>query len=138
MNQTKINVLFFIKVKSISTSCYEDLLSSSKSFLDVMRMKKTSVGLTFLLVEGGQDAVVPAHLKVDLLLHALGDRTLRNDDADARLDGAQDPPVAVEDAPGGGHHCVPFILVIIVQSTGAEGRRQTRQHHRSNRGRQRT
>lgn len=76
---------------------------------------------TFLLIEGGQDVVVAAHLKVNLLLHALGDGALRDDDADARLDGAQDSSVAVEDAPGGGYHRVAFILVIIVQSAGTRG-----------------
>lgn len=73
-----------------------------------------SAALTFLFVQGGQDAVVPAHLEVNLLLHAFGDGALRDDDADARLDGAQDPSVTVEDPPGCGHHCVPFILIVIV------------------------
>lgn len=92
------------------------------SFQDVK--KKKSQGLTFLLVEGGQDAVVPAHLEVNLLLHALRDGTLGDDDADARLDGAQDSSVTVEDPPGGGHHRVPFILVVIVQSARAERRKK--------------
>lgn len=78
--------------------------------------------LTFLLVEGGQDAVVPAHLEVNLLLHVLGDGALGDDDADARLDGAQDPSVTVENPPGRGHHRVSFVLVVVVQRAGAEGR----------------
>lgn len=76
--------------------------------------------LTFLLVQGGQDAVVPAHLEVDFLLHALGDSTLGDDDADARLDGAEDTTVTVENSPGSGHHRVPFIFVVVVQSARAE------------------
>lgn len=78
-------------------------------------------GLTFLLVQGGQDAVVPAHLKVNLLLHALRDGPLGNDDADARLDGAQDSSVTVEDTPSGGHHRVTFVLIVILQCTGTGG-----------------
>lgn len=84
-------------------------------------MIKQMMRPTFLLIEGGQDVVVAAHLKVNLLLHALGDGALRDDDADARLDGAQDSSVTVEDAPGGGYHRVTFILVIVVQSAGTEG-----------------
>lgn len=79
------------------------------------------MGPTFFLIEGGQDVVVTAHLKVNLLLHALGDGALGDDDADARLDGAQDSSVTVEDAPGGGYHRVAFILVILVQSAGTGG-----------------
>lgn len=81
---------------------------------------------TFFLIEGGQDVVVPAHLKVNLLLHALGDGALRDDDADARLDGAQDPSVTIEDPPGGGYHRVTFILVILVQSAGTGGGGESR------------
>ena len=77
--------------------------------------------LTFLLVQGGQDAVVPADFEVDLLFYALGDGPLWDDDADTRLDGAQHPAIAVEDPPGRGHHRVTFILIIILQSTGATG-----------------
>lgn len=92
---------------------------------------KETQGPTFLLVEGGQDAVVPAHLEVYLLLHALRDGTLGDNDADACLNGAQDASVTVKDPSGGGHHCVPFILVVIVQRAGAEGRRHRSQHHQS-------
>lgn len=78
-------------------------------------------GPTFLLVQRGQDAVVAAHLEVDLLLHALWDGALRDDDADARLDGAQDAAVAVEDAAGGGHHRVALVLVVVLQGARADG-----------------
>lgn len=77
--------------------------------------------LTFLLVEGGQDAVVPAHLEVNLLLHTLGDGALRDDDADTGLYRAQDPSITVEDAPGSSHHRVPFVFIVIVQCTRAIG-----------------
>lgn len=97
----------------------KDFLGGCKSFSDIIGVGR-SRALTFLLVEGRQDAVVPAHLEVNLLLHALGDGALGNDDADARLDGAQDPSVAVEDATGGGDHCVPFVLIVVVQGAGAE------------------
>lgn len=78
-------------------------------------------GPTFLLVQGGQDAVVAAHLEVDLLLHALGDGALWDDDADARLYGAQDAAVAVEDATGGGHHRVTLVFVVVLQGARADG-----------------
>lgn len=93
--------------------------------------------LTFLLVEGGQDAVVPAHLEVNLLLHALWNCALWNDDADARLNGTQDPSVTVEDPTSGGHHRVSFIFVVIIQRTGAEGRERSGERHQSNQLRQR-
>ena len=99
-------------------------------FLTFLGFKETQRP-TFLFFERGQDAVVPAHLEVNLLLHALGDGTLGDDDADTRLDGAQDPSVTVEDAPGGGNHSVPFVLVVIVQRAGAEGRRHKSQYHQS-------
>lgn len=86
-------------------------------------------GPTFLLVQGRQDAVVPAHLEVDLLLHALGNGTLRDDDADASLDGAQDAAVAVEDAAGGGHHCVALVLVVVLKRARAGG-----ENHRRHQG----
>ena len=82
---------------------------------------------TFLLVQRRQDAVVAAHLEVDLLLHAVGDGALGDDDADARLDGAQHATVAVEDAAGRGDHRVAFVLVLVLQGAGA-GRRRTRTH----------
>lgn len=113
----------------IRTSCpIWGFSDAAPHFSTYLRLKgSVTEGLTFLLVQWGQDAVVSAHLEVNLLLHALRDCTLWNDDADAGLDGAQDPSVAVENSSSGGHHRVPFILVIIVQRTGAEGQRQTSQ-----------
>lgn len=93
---------------------------------------QTEARRTFLLVQRGQDAVVPAHLEVNLLLHTLGDGALGNDDADARLNGAQDASVAVEDPPSSGHHSVPFVFVVVLQSAGAEKRRRRRGRRQSN------
>lgn len=75
---------------------------------------------TFLLVQWRQDAVVPADLEVDLLLHSFWDGTLRDYDADSGLDGAQDASVGVEDASCRSHHRVAFIFIlVVVQGAGA-------------------
>lgn len=78
--------------------------------------------VTFLLVEGRQDAVVAADLEVDLLFHALGDGSLGDDDADARLDGAQHSAVAAEHAPGRGHHRVAVLVIVLLHCRRAEFR----------------
>lgn len=79
---------------------------------------------TFLLVQWRQDAVVSADLEVDLLLHSFWDGTLRDDDADPRLDGAQDASVGVEDTSRCRHHRVAFVFIlVVVQGAGAERER---------------
>ena len=79
--------------------------------------------ITFLLVEWRQDAVVPADLEVDLLLHAFRDGALRDNNADPCLDGAQDASVRVEDTSCCCHHSVALVFIlIIVKGTGAKGR----------------
>lgn len=70
--------------------------------------------VTFLLIQRRQDAVVPADLEVDLLLHTLRDGPLRDDDAHAGLYGAQHAAVAVEHASGCGHHRVAVLVVILL------------------------
>lgn len=77
---------------------------------------------TFLLVQWRQDAVVSADLEVDLLLHSFWDGTLRDDDADPGLDGAQDASVGVEDTARRGHHCVAFVLILVVVQGAGAGR----------------
>lgn len=76
---------------------------------------------TFLLVQWRQDAVVPADLEVDLLLHSLRDGTLWDYDADSGLDGAQHASVGVEDASCCCHHRVALVFIlVVVQGAGAE------------------
>lgn len=70
--------------------------------------------LTFLLVEWRQNAVVSTDLEVNLLLHAVGDGTLRDNDADACLDGAQNATVRVEDTTSCCHHSVTFVFIFII------------------------
>lgn len=82
----------------------------------------SSLTVTFLLVQRWQDAVVSTDLEVDLLLHAVGDGPLRDDDADTRLDGAQDASVGVKDPSSCCDHRVTLILLVVLQSTGAERR----------------
>lgn len=49
--------------------------------------------VTFLLVEWWEDAVVPTHFEIDLLLNTLGNCPLGYDDAHTCLYGAQYPTV---------------------------------------------
>lgn len=70
--------------------------------------------LTFLLVEWRQNAVVSTDLEVNLLLHAVGDGTLRDNDADTCLDGAQNATVRVEDTTSCCHHSVTFVFIFII------------------------
>lgn len=76
--------------------------------------------VTFLFVQRGEDAVVSADFKVDLLLHTIRDGTLWDNDADSSLNGAQDTTIGVEDTSSRCNHCVALIfIVIIIQGTGA-------------------
>ncbi len=90
-----------------------------------MKIKRTEVdGIqTFLFVQRGQNAVVSAHFEVDLLLHAIWNRSLRDDDTDSCLYGAQHPTITIKDAPRRGDHRVSFVFLIVIQCTRA--RKQT-------------
>lgn len=78
---------------------------------------------TFLFVQRGQNAVVPAHFEVDLLLHTIWDCSLWDNDADSCLYGAQHPAVTIKDAPCRGHHRVTFIFFVVIQCTRARRQR---------------
>lgn len=76
--------------------------------------------ITFLLVEWWQDAVVPTHFEIDLLLNTFGNCPLGYYDAHTRLNGAQNPAVRVEDASRRSDDSVHVVIIVILQSAGAE------------------
>lgn len=77
--------------------------------------------LTFLLVQWRQDAVVSAHLEIDLLLHAIRDGALGDNNTDSCFNGAQDASIGVEDASSCCDHRVAFVFIlVIIQGARAE------------------
>lgn len=69
-----------------------------------LRRKNCPLAPTFVPVERGQHAAVPANLEEDLLGDALRDGPLGHHDAHACLRGAEAAPCGPEDAAGSGHH----------------------------------